>query len=327
MNKFISIIVPIFNGQYFLNETIQTVINQSYTNWELLLIDDGSTDHSKRICLNHSQKDDRIHYYYKKNGGQASARNLGITNSKGEWVAMLDADDLWHKDKLLKQVEAITSYPDISICFTNTLAFQKSLDNELYNANNKKYGLLDATLFREIYTSNYISNSSVILKKQVLLKIGLYNESESLRGSEDWELLLRMLFNKEKAYGIKEKLLYYRVHEGGIHLQNARMFIGKTLVYKVFHKEQSISKLLKLKQYRYTYRELLNHLSTEGRNNEILNFASEIWRLDPLSFVTLKQKIIFKIFNIKSALWISNNIIYRIGYRIEKFNYKLFLNE
>jgi len=323
----ISIITPIYNGQEFLDETIQTVINQSYTNWELLLIDDGSTDRSKQICVTHSQKDDRIQYFYKKNGGQASARNLGITNSKGEWVAMLDADDLWHKDKLLKQVEAITNNPNISICFTNTLAFQKSLDNELYNANNKKYGLLDATLFQEIYTSNYISNSSVLLKKQALIKVGLYNENESLRGSEDWELLLRMLFNKEAAYGLKEIFLYYRIHEGGIHLQNARMFIGKTLVYKIYHDKQSIPKLLKLKQYRHTYRELLNHLSNENRTNEILNFASEIWRLDPLSFVTLKQKIIFKIFNIKTALWISNKIIYRIGYRIEKFNYKLFLHE
>jgi hypothetical protein len=226
---------------------------------------------------------------------------------------------------LLKQISAVTKNPELSICFTNTLAFDGAIENELYNFDQKEFGLLEDNLFNKIYTSNYMSNSSILFKKAELVKVGFYNENEIIRGSEDWELLLRLLFSKGKAYGLKEKLFYYRVHDGGIHLQNARMFIGKVNVYKNYASELSIPALLKLRQYRYTYRELLNYLYLEGRHYEINQYLKELWELDPRSFVTLKQKVVFKMFSIKNALWISNKIIYRIGYRIESLNYKLFL--
>jgi len=323
MTNFISIITPIYNGQEFLAETIETVLMQTYTNWELLLVDDGSTDNTKNICKTYTDKDDRIKYIYKTNGGQASARNFGIKNANGGWIALLDADDLWNIKKLEKQINALIENPDASLCFTNTLAFQNSINNEVYNFDNKDYGLLNEDFFYKVFVSNNVSNSSLVINKQSIIESGLYNENENIRGSEDWDLLLRLLYNKIRIVGVKDKLLYYRIHDGGIHLQNARMFIGKTKVYAQYKDDKTIPELLKLKQYRHTYRELLNYLFIEKRESEILIYAKELWRLDKYSFATLKQRIIFKLLPLNSALWISNKIIYRIAYRIEKIRYLL----
>ena len=317
----ISIITPIYNGQSFLQETIETVLNQSYSNWELLLIDDGSTDNSKAICETYCKKDKRIKYHYKPNGGQASARNLGINKAKGEWIALLDADDLWHKTKLEKQIDSLAQYPEATLCFTNTLAFENTISNEIYNFDKKAFGLLNEDFFLDVFVSSYVSNSSLVIKKDVLLQAGLYNEKEIVRGSEDWELLLRLLHKNNRIVGVKEKLLFYRIHNGGIHLQNARMFIGKTKVYAQYKDDKHIPKHIKLKQFRHTYRELANYLFEENRASEILNYLTELWQYDAYSFGTLKQKITFKMFSIPTALKISNKLIYRVAYRLEKIRY------
>ena len=113
MSELISIIVPVYNTELYLEETIQSVLRQTYQNWELLMVDDGSTDDSASICKAFTKQDPRIHYLYKTNGGQASARNLGIKKSKGDWLAFLDSDDLWTEEKLSSQIEEVKKYkPD-----------------------------------------------------------------------------------------------------------------------------------------------------------------------------------------------------------------------
>ena len=89
----ISIIVPIYKAEVFLPRCIDSVIAQTYTNWDLLLVDDGSPDKSGKICEEYSRKDARIKVYHKQNGGVSSARNYGLDKARGEWVSFLDADD------------------------------------------------------------------------------------------------------------------------------------------------------------------------------------------------------------------------------------------
>ena len=90
----ISIIVPVYNSEKFLDETIQSVIDQDFKDWELLLVEDGSLDKSKTICKKYEQLDNRIRLICKSNGGQASARNVGIKESKYDWIAFIDSDDI-----------------------------------------------------------------------------------------------------------------------------------------------------------------------------------------------------------------------------------------
>ena len=93
MNPLISIIVPVYNAEKTLKRCVDSIINQIYTNWELLLIDDGSKDNSGRICDEYSLKDNRIKVFHKQNGGVSSARNLGLNKAKGEWISFVDSDD------------------------------------------------------------------------------------------------------------------------------------------------------------------------------------------------------------------------------------------
>lgn len=104
MNPLISIIVPVYNTEKYIDETIRSVVDQTYQHWELVLVDDGSTDQSNRIIEKWIQEDRRIRYSFKENGGQASARNVGIQICKGEYIAFLDADDLYMPERLQSQI-------------------------------------------------------------------------------------------------------------------------------------------------------------------------------------------------------------------------------
>lgn len=326
MSVLISVIVPIYNGEAFLAETIVSVLNQTYKNWELLLIDDGSDDNSSSICNAFVAKDDRIKYHYKENGGQASARNLGIKLSKGSWVALLDADDVWDALKLEKQVNALKKHPTVEFCYTNTSAFKNDLTNEVENKDQYHYGLSPTRkLFSIVFSENFISNSSALFKKSVLDKVGLYDEAEQVRGTEDWDLLLRVLKNESYAYGLKDKLIFYRLHEGGIHNQSIRMLTGKAIVYSRYENSEIIPRLLKLKQYRYVYRELLNALWEENKTDLIKNRFAEFAKKDRYGIGTLKQRLLITILPLKYFMWISQKVIYRIAYRLEKVSYFLFL--
>ena len=97
----ISIIVPIYNREKYLSECIDSILVQSYSDFEVLLIDDGSTDRSGEICDEYAQKDARIRVFHKENGGVSSARNVGLDNATGEWIAFVDSDD-WVGEKYLE---------------------------------------------------------------------------------------------------------------------------------------------------------------------------------------------------------------------------------
>lgn len=326
MNPKISIIVPIYNASLYLEETIQTVLNQTYPTWELILIDDGSTDDSAEICKRYQERDERITYQYKENGGQATARNLGILLSTGAWIAMLDSDDLWHPEKLQKQVEVIQNQKSIDLCFTNTSYFKNSIENAVENYDNFPYGILDHNrLFKQIYRHNYIANSSVLIKKSLLEKVGKIDENPVVVGSEDWELLLRIFKSGAPAFGLSEQLLYYRLHEGGIHNQSTKMFKGKTYVYAKYDQDNTIPRLLKLRQNRYVYRELMNFLWAEKRAEELKTSFKSLQNKDAYGIATIKQGILLKILPLSSFMWISQKIIYRIAYRVESISYYFFL--
>lgn len=100
MNMFFSVIIPTFNREKFLSKAIDSVVNQSFKNWELIIIDDGSTDNTKELVLSYQKKQKRIIYIYQKNSERSAARNNGIKKAKGNWICFLDSDDLYHESHL-----------------------------------------------------------------------------------------------------------------------------------------------------------------------------------------------------------------------------------
>ena len=111
----ISVIVPVYNTELYLHRCIDSILSQTFTDFELLLINDGSTDRSGEICDEYAAKDSRIKVFHKENGGVSSARNMGLDEARGEWVAFVDADDYWYADNVLEQLLDIVKQNDLDI--------------------------------------------------------------------------------------------------------------------------------------------------------------------------------------------------------------------
>ena len=121
MKPAVSVIVPVYNTEKYLEECIQSVLNQSFTDFELLLIDDGSTDQSGLICDKYAKKDNRIRVFHKINGGVSSARNLGLDNAKGEWITFVDSDDCLKPDYLMNLYACVNAKVDLIIAYAENV--------------------------------------------------------------------------------------------------------------------------------------------------------------------------------------------------------------
>jgi len=179
----ISVIIPTFNRKKTLARAIQSVINQSLSPFEILIIDDGSNDGTEEWVKENFQN---IKYIYQNNRGVSSARNIGIENANGDWVAFLDSDDEWLSNKLHEQVIAIESNPKIKFFHTNEIWIRNGVRvNQMKK--HKKYG---GHIFEKCLDICRVSPSSVLIQKEVFDNIGVFDES--LRVCEDYDLWLRI---------------------------------------------------------------------------------------------------------------------------------------
>ncbi|MFC1668227.1 glycosyltransferase family 2 protein [Chlamydiota bacterium] len=184
MNEYkVSVIIPTYNRKDFVCEAIASVIDQTYRNTEIIVIDDGSTDNTKEAVQSQFPQ---VIYHYQDNKGISRARNAGIGLALGEFISFLDSDDLWKKNKLLMQMEAISSDPGIKICYTNEIWLKEGqhLNQKLKH---KKYG---GYIFEKCLPLCIISASSIIIHKSIFTKIGLFDETYPV--CEDYDYWLRL---------------------------------------------------------------------------------------------------------------------------------------
>jgi len=323
MSKLISIITPVYNVEKYIVEAIESVLRQTYSHWELILVDDGSTDKSTEICKKYALRDQRIKYYHKQNGGQASARNLGIKNAMGYYITFLDSDDLYTEDKLAQHFIDLEEHPADFYYGAGYMLFENKIETS--NWFSGKYS--GTEFFKILHHSCAVNINSVFIKKEIFNRINNFDESTELRGTEDWDLWLRTALKVDSVYGNPTPKVYYRIHENGIHFQRANMLIGKWKIYEKHEKTPLIKPLRLKREYRYTFRELMNHLQKENRINEVKPIFYNYYPKDKYGLVAISQLILIKTLPIKLFLYLSNKIIYRIGYRLEKLTYKIFLNE
>ena len=179
----ISVIIPTFNRKKTLGRAIQSVMNQTLSPFEILIIDDGSNDGTEEWVKENFQN---IKYIYQDNSGVSSARNIGIENAYGDWVAFLDSDDEWLPNKLYEQVKAIDSNPEMKFFHTNEIWIRNGVRvNQMKK--HKKYG---GYIFEKCLDICRVSPSSVLIQKEVFDNIGIFDES--LRVCEDYDLWLRI---------------------------------------------------------------------------------------------------------------------------------------
>ncbi|MFH1308706.1 MAG: glycosyltransferase [Patescibacteria group bacterium] len=208
----VSVIIPTYNHAEFLERAIKSVLDQTFQDFEIIVVDDGSTDNTKAVVNKLKNQDYKIKYICQKNsGGPSSPKNRGIKSSKGEYIAFLDSDDEWFPDKLEKQIK-LFKQADAScgLVTCNAIIIDKD-GNELAKYKTPKY----KEPLKELLKLDYIfSNSSIILSRRVINKVGYYDEK--LKTREDWEMWIRIL-NFGFSFNFTEEFLFkYRVHNKNI---------------------------------------------------------------------------------------------------------------
>ncbi len=212
-NPLVSVIIPLYNAELYIAETIESVINQTYQNWEILIVDDLSTDTSREIVNVFVSNDNRIRLIESdiNFGGPARPRNIGLKNCKGDYVAFLDADDVWLSEKLEVQLKYMQ---ENNLNFTSTDALNidnnsdtiKSMKNVLLSFFTRLRSKVDLC---DLIKDNFIITSSVMAKNDSILH---FNENPDFIAVEDMYLWMQMLNEANINYNyISSKLLKYRI--------------------------------------------------------------------------------------------------------------------
>lgn len=197
----VSIIVPCYKQAEYLPETLDSVLAQTYQEWECVIVNDGSPDNTEKIAKRYKDKDHRFKYVSQKNKGLSSARNTGVANSKGEFILPLDADDLIAPTYLEKAVGHITLFPETKLVYCKAEKFGKEncyWDLPLYDYDN--------------FIWNNCIFCSAMYRHSDFDKIGGYSEN-MMNGYEDWDFWLKLLKKDDVVYRIDEVLFYYRVKD------------------------------------------------------------------------------------------------------------------
>lgn len=198
----ISIIMPAFNCEKYIEDSINSVLNQTYRKWELIVIDDGSSDNTVRIVEMIANKDNRIKFLKNnQNRGVSATRNRAISLAIGEWIAFLDSDDIWESAKLDKQM---THAQKLNAEFLFTGSAYINDFGEYYQG---IFEVPERVDYRKLRTHNVISCSSVLIKKRFVENIKM--EKDDIH--EDFAVWLRVLRTGISAYGVNEPLLVYRI--------------------------------------------------------------------------------------------------------------------
>lgn len=205
MNPLISVIIPTYNCSQYLENTLQSVLNQTCNDFEIIVIDDGSTDNTSDTIKPYAS---HIQYHRQENKGAASARNQGIKLSSGKYVAFLDSDDLWEPEKLADQMNIIKNQPDFPIIHTNASIIDSEGSMIRKSANEKRQSC-NGMIFEEFFLKNIslILTSSVIIDRKCLENIDLFDENFPVL--QDYDLFLRLAW-RYPVFFIDRPLVKYR---------------------------------------------------------------------------------------------------------------------
>ncbi len=209
-NPKITIIIPVYNGSNFIKKAIESAINQTYKNIEIIVVNDGSTDNGKTEKIVKTF-DDKIKYINKKNGGVASALNEGIKNATGDYISWLSHDDEYLPQKIEKQIDVINNLADKNTIIFSNFELINEKDQKITTTNFTK-NISKEKLCQGIYPilKGCVNGCSTLIAKKCFEEIGYFRED--LKTTNDYEMWTR-LFNKFQSYFIEEPLIRYRIHE------------------------------------------------------------------------------------------------------------------
>jgi len=234
-NTLISVVIPTYNHAHFLGRALQSVVDQTYQNWEALVIDNHSQDNTDEIVAGF--KDSRIRLFKIQNQGViAASRNLGIRQAKGEWIAFLDSDDYWYPSKLERCMKQLFDGYDL-VCHGERWVGD-GRDREIF------YGPEKRSSYQSLlYEGNCISTSAVVTRRDKVNAVGGFREDTDIVTAEDYDLWLRLAQNDVRIGFVPEVLGEYRIHEGN---QSRAILRNMNAVMRVvsIHNNQIVLKTL-----------------------------------------------------------------------------------
>ncbi len=271
-NSLVSVIIPAYNAEAFIAKTLESVITQTYRNLEILVIDDGSQDRTARIVEEYIEKDSRIQLFSQANAGVAAARNLGITKSKGEFIAPIDADDIWYPQNLDKQVECfVNNSPEIGLVYS----WSVDIDEEDKPTGKFKAARIAGDVYTTLIAHNFIGNASAtMMRRSCLDRVSKYDShlrDQNAQGCEDWDLYLRIAESYEFRV-VPEFLIGYRKVRNSMSRDYRTMAKSHALVIASVQRQYSY-----LPQYLFNFSAsnlyiYFAHQSNANRNHDITRF-------------------------------------------------------
>lgn len=201
---YVSVIIPVYNAEKYIKKTIQSVLDQTYKDYEIIVVDDGSTDSSEKILSQFKN----IRYFYQENSGVSASRNKAIEESRGRYIALLDQDDIWYPQRLEKQILALEKNSDAGIIYAdcNYIDAEDRVILRLF----EKQKAYSGRIFEQLALDNFIPIPTVLIKKEALNKAGLFCEDYTF--AEEYDLFLKIARFYNVVF-VNNVLAGYRIHD------------------------------------------------------------------------------------------------------------------
>jgi glycosyltransferase involved in cell wall biosynthesis len=281
MKKLVSVVIPCYNHALFLAEALNSVLEQTYDNWECIIVNDGSSDNTETIANDWCKKDIRFKYFFKENGGLSSARNLGLANSKGDFILFLDSDDFIAPEKLLLSVKSFMEDTSLDLVITdfNSVLRAKLVQLEPF------VKLADFTFNLENILHKWDLGFSIPIHCALFKKdsVGDIRFNEKLKAKEDWLFWIQFFKLDSRTLYINQPLVTYRMHEDSMTKNVLLMNNNQELVINLIKKELNTTEfelfiLNRLKSYQSKYIEYSVKYS-EQKNSLTYRFALKLKKI------------------------------------------------
>ncbi len=309
MKPKVSIVIPAYNAENTLSETIESVLQQTFTNYELIIVNDGSEDSTEKIAKKYSRKNKQVKVISQKNQGPAAARNNGFKNSNGKYLIWVDADDLWLPSRLKVLVSFLDKNQTYDLATTDAyLWYPPEKPKQKYYSNIKNTNKLD---FQNLLKTNFVFTST-LMRKIVFEKTKGLDPDRKLISVEDYEFWLRVLYDQFRIKIIKKPLVWYRQSSTSLSAQALKQNLA---LYHLFTKIERKLKLSPFDQETINLRKqkiasfIAQELANQGKYSESIIYYSKnpsLWSK------TSKYLIKNKFFNCWKALNIIKKSVSRI---------------
>ncbi|NDV69035.1 glycosyltransferase family A protein [Dysgonomonas sp. 25] len=273
MQPLVSIIVPCYNQAPYLDEALQSVLDQEYSNWECIIVNDGSADNSEEVALKWVEKNKRFKYFYKENSGVSATRNFAFNQSEGKYILPLDGDDKISQSYISEAVDIFEKDADVKIIYCNTIFFGVKEGKHI----SPEYK------FENMFLKNPITNSSMF-RRDVFPPSG-YNENMR-DGLEDWDFWLSIIDDKTKVVKLNDFHLYYRIKE-----------ISRSTLVDREKNEKLLIQLFRNHQEKYLryFNPLRDHIEADQFKREVIWLKEQPqWRIG---------SIVYKPFELIGKAW------------------------